>query len=319
MIRATLFAALSLLLGPIQVAFGCDLCAVYMAQEAQGESQPATYSGISEQYTRFETMKDDGKVVDNDASQFMRSSILQVYAGFQAFDRVGLQVNVPIINRSFRRPEDGANDEGTTSGLGDASVLAKYFAVDQSSANFGWRLNLIGGVKLPTGDSSRIKEEQNETEPAPGAPESGVHGHDLTLGSGSTDVILGTSVEVHPGRVILPGSVQYVVRTKGAYDYRFANDLNWQLAPGYFVALDHDSSTSVSLSVSGEYKGKDTFEGESADDTGMNAVYAGPQVSMTRGSMFSGQLEYDLPVMIKNTALQLVPTSRMKAGITVRM
>jgi hypothetical protein len=49
---------------------------------------------------------------------------------------------------------------------------------------------LLTGIKFPTGDSSRLEEEFEEVE-IPGAPESGIHGHDLTLGTGSYDGIFG--------------------------------------------------------------------------------------------------------------------------------
>ena len=49
---------------------------------------------------------------------------------------------------------------------------------------------LLTGIKFPTGDSSRLKEEFHEIE-IPGAPESGIHGHDLTLGTGSYDGLFG--------------------------------------------------------------------------------------------------------------------------------
>ena len=38
--------------------------------------------------------------------------------------RFALQVNVPLIYRSFQRPEGFAIDRGTVSGLGDASLLS---------------------------------------------------------------------------------------------------------------------------------------------------------------------------------------------------
>ena len=43
-------------------------------------------------------------------------------------------------------------------------------------------------LKFPTGDSSRLEEEFHEVE-IPGAPENAIHGHDLTLGTGSYDGI----------------------------------------------------------------------------------------------------------------------------------
>jgi len=68
--------------------------------------------------------------------------------------------------------------------------------------------------------------------------------------------------------------------------------------------------------VSGEYKDTDTFQGASADDTGVTAVYLGPQLSFTWASKLSAQIGADLPISIDNTALQTVPDYRVRAGVT---
>ena len=63
-------------------------------------------------------------------------------------------------------------------------------------------------------------------------------------------------------------------------------------------------------------QGPDTFQGQSADDTGVTAVYLGPQLSFTWTSKLSAQLGADLPVSIDNTALQTVPDYRVRGGLT---
>ena len=45
--------------------------------------------------------------------------------GYSFNSRFALQVNVPLIYRSFQRPEGFAIDRGTESGLGDVSLLGK--------------------------------------------------------------------------------------------------------------------------------------------------------------------------------------------------
>jgi hypothetical protein len=73
---------------------------------------------------------------------------------------------------------------------------------------------------------------------------------------------------------------------------------------------------SLQAVVSGEYKGKDTFQGESADDTGVTAVYLGPQLNFTWGGSLAAYLGADLPVSIDNTSLQTVPDYRIRGGLT---
>ena len=80
---------------------------------------------MSEQFTYFNTVQVDGREVDNPTDQYLASSITQLVAGYTFNSRFALQVNVPLIYRSFQRPEGFAIDRGTESGLGDVSLLGK--------------------------------------------------------------------------------------------------------------------------------------------------------------------------------------------------
>ena len=70
------------------------------------------------------------------------------------------------------------------------------------------------------------------TTPPPPSVESGVHGHDLALGSGSFDGIVGTGIYTRWTRAFFNASMQYAIRTKGDFDYQYANDLTWFGGPG---------------------------------------------------------------------------------------
>src|SRR2546423_8106525 len=83
---------------------------------------------------------------------------------------------------------------------------------------------LLAGVKFPTGDSSRLKEEFNEVE-IPGAPPSGIHGHDLTLGTGSYDGIFGAQSALRFKRIFFEAETQFVLRGDGPHQYTFATDI----------------------------------------------------------------------------------------------
>ncbi|MBA3833427.1 MAG: hypothetical protein H0X34_16355 [Chthoniobacterales bacterium] len=70
-------------------------------------------------------------------------------------------------------------------------------------------------MKFPTGDSSRIKEEFNEAE-VEGAPQSGIHGHDLTLGTGSYDGIFGGQTSLRYKNFFLDQEAQFTLRGTGS-------------------------------------------------------------------------------------------------------
>ena len=78
----------------------------------------------------------------------------------------------------------------------------------------------------------------------------------------------------------------------------------------------HNYTLGLQAVVAGEAKGRDTFEGEKAEDTGVTAVYLGPQINFTWGERFSASMGADLPVSIRNTALQTVPDYRLRAALT---
>ena len=298
-----------------QPLWGCDLCAIYDANRAQGEMGTGFLAGVAEQFTHFGTLQMDGEEVPNPSGQQLDSSISQVFAGYVFNDRIGLQLNLPVIYRSFQRPDgQGGIDRGTESGIGDAALLGNLVAYRKLAPEYTFTWSVLGGVKFPTGSSERLEEESNEME-TPAGPPSGIHGHDLTLGSGSFDGVIGTSLQGTWGRGFASALVQYAIRSEGDHDYRFANDLTWAGGPGYYLFMEHNFTLGLQAVVSGEDKGLDRFRGAAAPDTGMTAVYLGAQASFTWQSSLSAQLGVDIPVSIDNTSLQIVPDYRVRAAL----
>jgi len=197
-------------------AEGCDLCGCYTPQMQMlehGQEPPpfawlnGWFGGVGEQFTHFATVQIDGNEVRNPAGQYENSSVSQLFLGYGLSSRFSLQASLPLIYREFRRPEGFRIDQGTESGIGDATLLLKAVAFHFVSGG-GRTFDVSGknpvaidqepdlvisaivfsGVKFPTGATDRLKEEFHEIE-IPGAPPSGIHGHDLTLGTGSYDGI----------------------------------------------------------------------------------------------------------------------------------
>jgi len=298
-----------------QSALGCDLCALYSASQARGEVGEGFFAGIAEQFTHFSTVQIHGREVSDPSHQYLDSSISQLFAGYNFNERFGLQLNLPVIYRSFKRPDSaGGIDRGSESGIGDVSLLGTFVPYRYLSEDFTFSSTLLGGIKFPTGSTHRIKEEFSEVEDPIGPP-SGIHGHDLTLGTGSYDGIVGAGVFTRWHKGFLAASVQYAIRSEGDFDYQFANDLTWSGGPGYYVVLSHKYTVSLQAVVSGEYKGRDKFGSETAEDTGVTAVYLGPQLNFTWGDNLAAYLAADLPMSIENTSLQTVPDYRIRGGL----
>ena len=323
------------------VAHACDLCGCYTPQvETMPGMEPETsrswwngwYGAVGEQFTRFATVLEDGREVSNPTGQYENSSITQLVAGYTISDRFALQLNVPLIYREFKRPEGFAIDRGTESGLGDISLLLKTVAFRYSSGperefdvsgknpvaiehepDFTISAVLLTGLKFPTGDSSRLKEEFHEVD-IPGAPVSGIHGHDLTLGTGSYDGIFGEITSLRYKNFFAEANVQFTLRGDGLHQYHFANDLSWDGGPGYYLVRNRQTIIGLQFVVSGESKDVDRFRGKPADDTGITSVFVGPRVVASRGR-WSGEVDVDFPVLIHNTALQVVPDYRLRGGI----
>jgi hypothetical protein len=296
-------------------ATACDLCAIYSAAQARGEIGKGPFAGVAAQFTHFGTLQVDGRKAPNEVGQFMDSWISQAFVGYNFSEHLGIQLNVPVIFRTFKRPEGFEIERATESGIGDVSLLGHFQPYRKQRKHFTFSWTILGGLKFPSGSTDRIKEELNEVE-VPGAPESGIHGHDLTLGSGSVDGVVGTGIFLRSQRFFFTASAQYAIRTTGDFDYRFADDLTWFGGPGFFVALEEEYTVAFALNVSGEYKARDTFRGQPAEDTGLTAVYLGPQVTFTWSDKLSAEVGVDLPVSIANTALQAVPDYRIRAGLT---
>ncbi len=309
---------------------------------------------MAEQFTYFGTTRDNGNAVVGADDEEMKSSITQILLGYNFTETFGAQLNIPIISRRFTRiTEDGLEHDDET-GFGDLSLIALFSPFRWVGVDSVVRTTLLAGIKLPTGDTRRLREELAEVEeeseypdvPGRGLPgfpgtgasqtttvvsnhttggerESALHGHDLALGTGSVDGVFGARLFGSWKRLFASGSVQYFVRSEGRFDYEYANELLWRVGPGVFLALDDVAlergyTLNLAAIFSGETKGKDHIQGIKLNDTAFTGLYLGPSMTFTWGESLQANLGADFPVLQKNTDLQLVPDYRIQAAMTWR-
>lgn len=347
---------LALAVAGSEVGKACDLCAIYTATETQ-ESRTGFSVGVAEQYSYFATRRDDGDRVDDEGER-MNSSITQVLAGYNITETIGVQATLPIISRRFTRMTANGLERDDETGIGDASILAMYTPLRWVNGNSVVRGTLMAGIKLPTGSADRLGEElaPAETEPTPpqfpnvpgrglpgfgevhdlpggggtiSRPHSGhghtsaLHGHDIALGSGSVDGVIGARLFGNWHRLYCSGSIQYFIRSQGSFNYQYANDLLWRLGPGAFLALDDTGlgrgyTLGIAAVMSGETKGLDTLSGTTVTDTGITSLYMGPGVTFTWGESLQAILGADLPLIQNTSAVQLVQDYRIQGALTWR-
>jgi hypothetical protein len=300
-----------------QPALACDLCAVYGVSNAQGESSGfiATVAG---QFVAARDLQFDGKSISVSEAEFLDSSIIHFVPGYNFTPRVGLSLNVPLIYRSYRLYDLDGPSEGHVSGLGDISLIGRLSILQQVEKDYSVRLSLLGGVKLPTGDADLVKKDVEQEvfyssffPPGHGHAISGVHLHDLALGSGSVDGIVGTSLNLRRKSAFFTTEFQYYIRTEGESSFKFGNDLMVSGGPGYFLLLKERYSASLQLNAAYETKARAEYFGRKSNQTGMTAWYLGPQLGFTFGSHFSARAGVDIPLRVESNGLQSVPDYRI--------
>jgi hypothetical protein len=299
-------AAMVVVAGGAQVGWACDLCAVYSASEAQGVYGKGFVAGVAEQFTHFGTLQQDGQRVSGEG-QYIDSSVSQVFVGYNFNNRIGVQLNVPVIYRAW----GSQTQHDSTSGIGDLFLVGNFTAYEKLTEKTTLNWTLLGGVKFPTGNSSLLGEPEDAFPP-------GIAGHDVALGSGSYDGLVGTSVFARWNRLFVAANVQYAIRSEGDFQHQYANDLLWEGGPGAYLLLKDQYTLRVQAVVSGETKGKDTFNGVPDEDSAETLLYLGPQLGFTWGNHWSVTAGVDWPVYRDNSGLQVLPDYRAYGAVTFR-
>ena len=280
----------------------CDLCAIYSATEAQNGGK-GVYAGLAEQFTEFGTLQLDGRT-EAGQGEYIHSLTSQLFAGYNFNQWFGLQFNLPVIYRAY-----GDNTmHGEVSGVGDVSLTGSVLLYHKNATDWTFRWTALGGIKFPTGDSSQLNTPDS-------ALPAGIGGHDLALGSGSFDGLVGTGFSTRWQRIFLDGQMQYGIRTEGDFQHQYANDWSWSGGPGVYLVLNDNYTVALQAAVSGESKGKDTFAGVPDNDSAETIVYLGPVISFTWSESFSAHIGADLPVSRENSGEQVMPDYRIHAAI----
>ena len=317
----------------------CELCAIYSANDARGDSSAGFLFSVSEQFVSFNTLQFEGEKVSNLNREYLDSSLTHVVPGYNFTKQAGISLSLPLVNRSFQRSEVRYSldspavfytEHGNVSGLGDVALIGRFTILDISRMKYGIVVNALGGVKFPTSDTERLKDEVDQTRIfeallPPGTPHdplghsvSAVHQHELSPGSGSFDGIMGLTVNSHWRRWFLNGQFQYYWRTEGESSFQYGNQLMTSGGPGRYLLLNERFTFSLQANAAYESNARASVLGRKSDRTEMTAWFVGPQLLFTWGSRLSALAGADLPVRIENNGFQAVADYRLHGSLAWR-
>ncbi|HMP82323.1 MAG TPA: hypothetical protein PKA41_06400 [Verrucomicrobiota bacterium] len=318
----------------------CDLCAVYRAADAKGDSGTGFVFTLAQQYIPYRTVQYNGHEVNPPNPDYVDSSITHFVLGYNGSSRWGVSLNVPFTHLNFRRTDlryysgppfvEVVTEKGSETGLGDVSLIGRFAILERTEMDYGYVINLLAGVKFPTGDDSRLDEEIDQVRIydnflPPNTPHdplghsiSSVHLHDLALGSGSYDGIFGVTASANWQRFFFNAQFQYYLRTEGCSGFKYGDEVMVSGGPGFFVLLNKSYTLTLQLNAVYDWMARDELLGTASDATGYTAWYLGPLVNFTWRSRLSANVGVDVPLSIDNRGYQSVPDYKLFGGITWR-
>jgi hypothetical protein len=313
-----------------QAAGACELCAIYSASNAQGGAGRGVTLSLSEQFVMNNTYQFEGEEFDLNPilnQGYLNTYLTHIVPGYNFSSRFGVSLSVPYVYHDFHRVEfttlGGLIDEkATESGFGDASLIGRWAPVYLNEMNYSVTLNLLAGVKFPTGNTERLDDEVGRAEVDQAlfgdahqhSSIASVHQHEISLGSGSYDGIFGTALTARWKRFFFKNQLQYYLRTE-ARGYRYGDLFIASGGPGAYVVLADSWTASVQGNVFYETSGRDELIGQLVPHSGITAWYAGPQINLTITEHFGFNAAVDIPLRIYNRGLQLVPDYRIHGGL----
>src|SRR5262249_52501759 len=132
LMKLPLLIATSLLLSG--AAWACELCAIYSASNARGESHSGITFNVTEQFVSQNTLQLKGDEIEHFpplTDAYLNTSWTHIVPGYNFNPRLGINLSVPYLYREYRRveiPSTGGivNEKGNEDGVGDIALIARF-------------------------------------------------------------------------------------------------------------------------------------------------------------------------------------------------
>ena len=213
--------------------------------------------------------------------------------------------------------EDGHDDEesgvvklGDSKGIGDASLYGLYRFVNNEQT--GLQVSVLGGVKMPTGDT-REKTKEGDRFEAEHQP-----------GSGSWDPLFGIGVSMPWNSTSLGASLFYQLSTEGTQDTIIGDGVFYSLALAHRLGSGgshnhHDHGPhgewDLILELNGEWREKVDVDGARDGNTGGHVLFLAPGVRYGAPQGWAAALSFGVPVVNNLNGIQSEPDWRVIGNV----
>jgi hypothetical protein len=285
-------------------------------------------TGLRYEYLELDPISDSKLEQLTEAGETVHStdsvSSLALSVAYGITDDLMLVGNLPYVSRKNIRETGGHHDEtpgvadaaagveklGDSEGIGDASVYGMYRFVNNPQN--GMQVSVLGGVKMPTGDTN---EKTNE---------GGLFEAEHQPGSGSWDPLLGIAMSMPVMNSSLGASVLYQISTEGDQDTTIGDAVFYSVAVAHRLGesdshAHHDHGAHAAwdliLELNGEWREKVDINGVSDGDTGGHALFFAPGIRYSATHNWAAALSFGVPIIKNLNGTQSEPDWRAVANI----
>ncbi|HMG17013.1 MAG TPA: hypothetical protein VK590_16260 [Saprospiraceae bacterium] len=249
-----------LLIGLVNCIYACDICGCSLNGNPFGilPLNQRNFASMRYQYHGFHT---DHATILNESGRLKTDayfSTFQVWTRFIPFDGLQLFASIPF---NYYQKKDEISSS-SLNGLGDISLIANVVVLNTAKndeQNWKHVLQLGGGIKLPTGNSSISAADQASSP-------------NFKSGTGSYDFPMNAIYTIRYKQTGLNTEINYQINTSNNENYRFGNIFK---TSGTFFYLQKYNRISFlpNLGVSFENAEVDTKNNFIQSYTGGNSLF----------------------------------------------
>jgi len=288
-----------------------------------------TVIGVTFEYIKFDQLSDTvlAAAAENDQDvhglKTIQSTALTIAYGL--LDNITIALRMPFIKRTGIiegevQPGQATEiaDLGEPTGYGDLTLSGQFRLFNDQQS--GTSLAVIGGVKLPTGDTDEFAKGEGILLDAEFQP-----------GSGSVDWLLGVAVSQSLGKLSLHSNVLYTFVQKGTQNTDLGDRFQYNLAASVRVigeedhidepdepAHDHGPQIDLVLELNGEWEDQQEIRGVVDPHSGGTVIYLSPGVRFAKDN-WSGFVSAGFPVVNDLRGIQAEPDWRLLVGAAVSL
>lgn len=258
--------------------FDCDACGCSASGGSMGFSSMLNNNFVGLRYLNQSYSSRDG-IFANSPWIDEDFNTVQIWTKIPITEKIQISALVPY---HFHNRELSTGTE-SIKGLGDITVIAMYsvYQTNKDSTVFTHKLQLGGGVKIPTGKF----DDANNT---------GSVNQSFQVGTGSWDYVLVSEYVVKKKNLGLSTMVNYTFKTENQKQYQFGNQFNY--GSTLFYLFDLPAIKLVpQLGLAGEVYETNTQFGEKLPDTSGAILFSKFGVEAGKGN-FSIGINAMLPV-----------------------